>query len=155
MSELKDRLRADLTASMKARDTLRTSTLRMALAALMTEEVAGSTARELTDADVVTVLTREVRKRKEAAEAFDAGNRSELADKERAESEIIGEYLPSQLDDAELGALVDAAVAEVAESTGGAPTMRQMGQVIKSVQAKAAGRAEGGRIAAAVRSALG
>jgi uncharacterized protein YqeY len=155
MSELKDSLRADLTASMKARDALTTGTLRMALTAVTNEEVSGATARDLSDAEVVTVLTREVKKRKEAAEAYDGANRPELAEKERAESEVLARYLPQQLTDDELTALVGEAVAEVESSTGAAPTMKQLGQVIKAAQAKSAGRADGARVAAAARAALG
>ena len=155
MSELKDRLRADLTASMKARDAVTTGTLRMALAAVTNEEVSGATARDLSDAEVVTVLSREVKKRKEAAEAFDGADRPELAEKERAESAVLARYLPQQLTDDELSTLVAEAVAEVAAATGAAPTMKQMGQVIKAAQARSAGRADGARVAAAVRSALG
>ena len=155
MSELKDRLRADLTASMKARDAVTTGTLRMALAAVTNEEVSGATARDLSDAEVVTVLSREVKKRKEAAEAFDGADRPELAEKERAESAVLARYLPQQLTDDELRTLVAEAVAEVEAATGTAPTMKQMGQVIKAAQARSAGRADGARVAAAVRSALG
>ena len=154
MSELKDRLRADLTASMKARDTVTTGTLRMALTAVTNEEVSGATVRDLSDAEVITVLTREVKKRKEAAEAYDGANRPELAEQERSESAVLGRYLPQQLTDAELSALVGDAVAEVEASTGGAPTMKQMGQVIKAAQSLSAGHADGARLAAAVRSAL-
>ncbi len=154
MSELKAKLRSDLTAAMKARDALRMGTLRMALAAITNEEVSGSTARELTDRDVIAVLSREVKKRKESAEAFDGAGRSELADKERAESAVIAEYLPAQLSDDEITVLVASAVSEVASATGAAPTMRQMGLVIKAAQAKAAGRADGAKVAAAVKAAL-
>ena len=154
MSELKEKLRSDLTAAMKARDALTLGTLRMALAAITNEEVAGSTARELTDTQVLAVLTKEVKKRKESAEAFDGAGRTELADKERAESAVISAYLPAQLSDDEIAALVAAAVDEVAASTGTAPTMRQMGLVIKAAQAKSAGRADGAKVAAAVKAAL-
>jgi uncharacterized protein YqeY len=154
MSELKDRMRSDLTASMKARDTVTTGTLRMALTAVTNEEVSGDTARDLTDAEVITVLTREVKKRKEAAEAYDGAHRPELAEKERAESAVLARYLPQQLSDEELAALVGQAVDDVATATGTTPTMKQMGQVIKAAQAKAAGRADGARVAAVVRAAL-
>ncbi|SDO32633.1 hypothetical protein SAMN04515671_0572 [Nakamurella panacisegetis] len=154
MSELKATLRSDLTAAMKARDALTLGTLRMALAAVTNEEVAGSSARELTDAEVTTVLAREVKKRKESAEAFENAGRAELAEKERAESAVLQRYLPAQLSDAEISALAQEAVAEVAASTGSAPTMKQMGLVIKAAQAKAAGRADGAKIAAAVKAAL-
>ncbi|GAA1996559.1 GatB/YqeY domain-containing protein [Nakamurella flavida] len=151
---LKARLRTDLTASMKARDALTTGTLRMALAAVGVAEVAGDTARELSDAEVLAVLGKEVRKRKEAADAFAGAGRAELADKERAESAVLTAYLPAQLDDEELAGWVAEAVEQVAQDTGAPVTPRQMGVVVKAVQARAAGRAEGGRIAAAVRAAL-
>jgi hypothetical protein len=154
MAELKARLRSDMVAAMKAKQATKLATLRMVLAALSTEEVAGDEARELTDAEVQKVLAREVKKRKEAAEAFGGAGRAEQAAAERAEAEVIAEYLPTQLSDDELGALVDAAVAEVTEQAGGAPTQRQMGQVMKAANAKIAGRAEGGRVAAAVRARL-
>ena len=151
---MKARLRADLTAAMKARDPLTTGTLRMALAAVTTAEVAGTTAKELTDQEVMAVLAKEVRKRAEAAEAFAGAGRTESAEKERAEAAVLNAYLPSPLTDAELGALVAEAVDGVAADLGEPVTMRQMGQVIKAVQAKADGRADGSRIAAAVKAAL-
>jgi uncharacterized protein YqeY len=151
---VKERLRADLTAAMKARDDLRKGTLRMVLAAITTEEVSGATARELSDTEVMTVLAREVKKRKESAEAFDGGGRAELADRERAESAVIAEYLPAPLTDDEVTATVAAAVAEVEDATGAAATMKQMGQVIKAAQVRAAGRADGRRISDAVKAAL-
>ena len=112
MPELKQRLRADLNTAMKARDELTTATLRMALTAVTTEEVAGKQARELRDDEVLKVLAREAKKRREAAEAFDGAGRAELADRERAEGEVLDRYLPAQLDDAELADLVRAAIAE-------------------------------------------
>jgi uncharacterized protein YqeY len=153
--QIKSRLRSDLTASMKARDTARTGTLRMAIAAIGNAEVAGPVAKELTDPEVVAVLTREVRKRKEAAEVYAGAGRQELAGKEQAEIEVLSEYLPAALTDAELDDVVRAAVTEVEASTGAPATARQMGMVIKAAQAKAAGRADGSRIAAAVKAALG
>jgi hypothetical protein len=147
---LKEKLRADMTASMKARDELRTGTLRMVLTAITNEEVAGKASRELSDDEVLKVVAREAKKRREAAEAFDTGNRPELAAKERAEGVILDEYLPAQLSDDELVAIVTAAV----ESTG-ASGPQEMGQVMKVVQPQVAGRAEGGRIAAEVRKQLG
>lgn len=152
---LKDRVRADLTAAMKARDTVTTGTLRMALAAITNAEVAGDTARELSDDEVIGVLTKEVRKRHEAAEVFGGAGRAELAERETAEAQVLQRYLPAQLSDDELSTLVADAVQEVTEAIGAAPSMRQMGQVIKAAQARAAGRAEGARIAAAVKAALG
>jgi uncharacterized protein YqeY len=146
---LKQRLHDDLTAAIKGRDTVRTATLRMALAAISTEEVAGKQARELSDDDVLTVLTREAKKRREAAEAFDGAGRGELADNERAEQAVLEDYLPAQLSDEELAALVAAAIGET-----DAQGQQAMGQVMKAVQPKVAGRAEGSRVAAEVRRQL-
>lgn len=154
MAELKARLQADLSTAIKARETVRMASLRMALAAVTTEEVSGSAARELTDAEVQKVLTREVKKRKEAAEAFAGAGRAEQARAEQDEAAILAEYLPAQLGDDELAAIVADAVAEVTEALGAAPGQRQMGQVMKAANAKIAGRAEGGRVAAAVRARL-
>lgn len=152
---LKGAIRADLTASMKARNTLTTGTLRMVLAAIGTAEVAGDTAKELSDDEVLAVLAREVKKRKESAELFAGAGRGELAEKELAEAQIISGYLPEQLSDQELAGLVQLSVHEVVDAAGSPPTMKQMGQVIAAVQRRAGGRADGKRIAAAVRSALG
>ncbi len=151
---MKARLRADLTAAMKARDPLTTGTLRMALAAVTNAEVAGTTAKELTDQEVTAVLAKEVRKRAEAAEAFAGAGRAELAEKERAEAAVLSAYLPTPLTDEQLGALVAEAVDGVAAELGAPLTMRQMGQVIKAVQARADGRADGSRISTAVKAAL-
>jgi uncharacterized protein YqeY len=114
MAELKDRLQSDLTESIKARDEVRSGTIRMVLSAITNEEVSGKEARELTDDDVITVLGREAKKRREAAEAYDDAGRAELADKERAELVVIEGYLPAQMSDEELTAIVEAAVSEVA-----------------------------------------
>jgi hypothetical protein len=154
MAELKARLRADLTTAMKARNTFTTGVLRMALAAVGVEEVAGSAARELSDDEVLRVLNREVRKRREAAEAFDGAGRAEQAKSELAEVDVLSAYLPSQLDDTALTAIVDKAVAAVAEQTGAQPGQRQMGLVMKAVNAEVAGRAEGARVAALVKARL-
>lgn len=150
MSELKARLRADLSAAMKGRDELTTATLRMVLTALTTEEVAGSEARELSDDEVRRVLTREAKKRREAAEAFGGAGRAAQAERERAEGTVIERYLPAQLSDEELASLVRAAIAE-----SGATGPRQMGQVMKLVQPSVAGRADGRRVADEVRRQLG
>jgi uncharacterized protein YqeY len=147
---LKDRLRADLTTAMKGRDELSTATLRMVLSAVSAEEVAGKEARELTDDDVQAVLRREAKKRREAAEAFAGAGRAEQAERERAEEGVIAVYLPAQLEDADLVALV----ADVVTSTG-ASGMKDMGRVMGAVTAQVAGRAEGGRVAAEVRRQLG
>ena len=146
---LKERLHADLTTAMKSRDELRSATLRMALTAITNEEVAGKKARTLSDDEVVGVLMREAKKRREAAEAFADAGRSELADRERAEGEVLADYLPTPLSDDELVELVRAAIAET-DAAG----PQAMGQVMKAVQPKVAGRAEGGRIAAEVRRQL-
>ena len=150
MATLKDRLRTDLTAAIKGRDELRSATLRMVLTAITTEEVAGKAARVLSDAEVMTVLGREAKKRREAAEAFAAGERPEQAARERAEKSVIDGYLPTQLTDAELAPLVAAAIAET-----GASGPRDMGRVMKVVTPQVTGRAEGGRVAAEVRRQLG
>ena len=147
---LKDRLHADLNSAMKSRDELTTATLRMALTAITNEEVAGKTARQLSDDEVLRVLTRESKKRKEAAEAFDGAGRAELADRERAEGEVLARYLPAQLDDVELVELVRAGIAEI-----GASSMRDMGAVMKVVQPRVAGRADGKRVSDEVRRQLG
>lgn len=149
MATLKDRLRSDLTTAMKTRDELRAATLRMVLSAVTTEEVAGDTARELSDDEVVMVLRREAKKRREAAEAFAKGDRPQQAQRERAEGEVVAAYLPAQLSDAELAGLVEDAVHET-----GADSPRAMGAVMKVVTPRVAGRAEGGRVAAAVRGRL-
>jgi uncharacterized protein YqeY len=149
MTTLKDRLRADLHTAIKSRDELRSSTLRLVLTAITTEEVAGTTARTLTDDDVVKVLTREAKKRREAAEAFAGAGREEQAARERTEGAVIAEYLPAQLSDDELRAMVAQAIGEV-----GAAEPRAMGQVMKVLTPKVAGRAEGGRVAAEVRRQL-
>lgn len=150
MADLKARLQADLTASMKARNELTTATLRMVLAAIGNEEVAGAAAKELSDDDVRTVLAREGKKRREAAATFDENGRGELAARERAEGEVIAGYLPAQLSDDELAELVRAGIAEA-----GASGPRDMGRAMKAVQPKVAGQAEGGRVAAEVKRQLG
>ncbi|WP_460605959.1 GatB/YqeY domain-containing protein [Jatrophihabitans fulvus] len=149
MPTLKARLHDDLNAAMKARDELTTATLRMVLAAVTTEEVAGKQARELSDDEVQKVLAREGKKRREAAEAFDSAGRTELAERERAEHGVIDAYLPAQLDDTELSDIVAAAIAEA-----GATEPRQMGAVMKLVQPRVAGRADGKRVSDTVRRQL-
>jgi uncharacterized protein len=149
VAELKERLRADLNAAMRARDQVRMRTLRMALTSITNEEVAGASARDLSDDEIVKVLTREARKRREAAEAFSAAGRSDQAAAERAEGDVLADYLPAQLSDEELAALVDAAIAET-----GASGMAGLGQVMKTVTPRVAGRADGARVAAEVRRRL-
>ena len=150
MAELKDRLRADLNTAMRARDQVRLRALRMALTSITNEEVAGDTARDLSDEEVVKVLTREAKKRREAAEAFGAAGRDEQAAAERAEGDVLATYLPAQLGDEELAALVGDAITET-----GASGMKGMGQVMKVLTPRLAGRADGARVAAEVRRQLG
>lgn len=150
MARLKEQLQADLNAAMKARDEVTVATIRMALTSVTTEEVAGKEARELSDDEVLKVLTREGKKRREAAEAFDAAGRDELAARERAEGEVIDRYLPTQLSDDELDELVAAAITEA-----GASSPRDMGAVMKIVVPKVAGRADGKRVSDEVRRRLG
>lgn len=154
MSELKQRLRADLTTAMKARDELVKATLRMTLTAIGNAEVAGTEARELSDDEVLRVIAKEAKKRAESAEAFAGAGREELAAQERAEGEVLAQYLPQQLTDDELAAIARAAVEETTADLGERPGTRQMGQVMKRANAAAAGRADGGRVAAAVKALL-
>jgi uncharacterized protein YqeY len=149
MAALKDRLRGDLTDAMKARDEVRTRTLRMALTSITREEVAGKSARELTDDEVISVLTREAKRRREAAEAFASAGRDEQAAAERAEGVILDGYLPAQLSDEELAAMV----ADVIDETG-ASGMAAMGQVMRALTPRVTGRADGARVAAEVRRRL-
>lgn len=149
MSTLKTRLHDDLTTAMKARDELTLATLRMALTAVTNEEVSGKSVRELSDDEVLAVLTREAKKRREAAEAYDQAGRGELAARERAEGEVLARYLPTQLADEELSALVRQAIAEA-----GATSPQQMGAVMKLVVPMVAGRADGGRVSTEVRRQL-
>ncbi len=149
MAALKDQLRSDLTTAMKARDEVRTRTLRMALTAVSNAEVAGATARELSDDEVLKVLTREAKRRREAADAFATAGRTEQAAAEQAEGEVLDGYLPAQLGDDEIAVIV---TAEIEQS--GAAGMGAMGQVMKAVTPRIAGRADGGRVAAEVRRQL-
>ena len=154
VTTLKAQLRADLTAAMKARDELVKGTLRMTLTAVGNAEVAGTQARELSDDEVLKVIAKEAKKRAESAEAFAAAGREELAAQERAEGEVLARYLPTQLTDDELAAIARTAVDETAAELGERPGPRQMGQVMKRANAAAAGRADGGRVAAAVKALL-
>jgi uncharacterized protein len=149
MPTLKDQLRADLTTAMKARDETRTRTLRMALTSISNEEVSGTAAHDLTDDEIVRILTREAKRRREAATAFAGAGRAEQAAAERAEEDVLTAYLPAQLEDGELAALIAAAIAETGASGPGG-----IGQVMKAVTPRVAGRAEGSRVAAMVRSQL-
>ncbi len=149
---LKERLRTDLTTSMKARDAVRSGTIRMVLAAISEAEVAGKQATVLTDAQVLDVVVREAKKRREAEEAFATNGRAELADKERAEAAVLADYLPAQLDAAEITEIVRDAIA----STGAAELgMKGMGKVMGVVTPQTKGKADGGAVAAEVRRQLG
>ncbi len=151
MSILKDRLRTDLTTAMKARDAIRSSTLRMVLTAVTNAEVAGKEQRELSDDEVLTILATEAKKRREAATAFDEGGRPESAEQERAELVVITDYLPQQLSEQEVADIVTAAI----ESTGAAGEgMKAMGKVMGVVQPQVKGRADGSAVAAEVRRQL-
>ena len=152
MSALKERLRSDLVTAMKARDEVRSGTLRMVLAAVTNAEVAGKTARELSDDDIVGVLSSEAKKRREAATAFDAGGRAEMAERERAEAAVIADYLPEQLSDEEVVGIVSDAIDRVGARDEG---LRAMGKVMGVVQPQVRGRADGSAVAAEVRRQLG
>jgi uncharacterized protein YqeY len=146
---LKEKLQNDLTEAMRARDDVRSSTIRMVLTAIKNEEVSGKEARDLSDAEVITVLSREAKKRREAAEAFEQAGANDRAANEKAEGLIIAEYLPAQLSEAELKELIASAIAET-----GATGPQQMGLVMKSIQPKIAGRADGGIVSSLVKAAL-
>jgi len=152
MTNLKEQIHLDLTAAIRAKDSLTSGTLRMVLSAITNEEVSGKEARVLDDQDIITVLNREAKKRKEAATAYDDAKRPELADKERAELEIIQAYLPAALSDEDLTKIISDAVAQVAASGSTGPSA--MGAVMKIVSPQVSGRADGGAVAAAVKSAL-
>lgn len=152
MATLKQWLRSELTASMKARDELRSSTLRMVLTAITNAEVAGKQARVLSDDDVVGVLATESKKRREAAAAFGQAGRAELAAKEQAEAAIIAEFLPAQMSDEEIQVLVADTIADL---DMGADAMRGMGKVMGALTPKTKGRADGGAVSAEVRRQLG
>jgi uncharacterized protein YqeY len=146
---LKEKLQSDLTQSMRDRDELRSGTIRMVLTAIKNEEVSGKEARELSDAEVITVLSREAKKRREAAEAYEQAGAKDRAATEKAEGEIIATYLPAQLSESEIRDLIRAAIAET-----GASGPQQMGLVMKSIQLKIAGRADGGLVSSLVKAAL-
>ena len=146
---LKEKLQNDLTEAMRARDEVRSSTIRMVLTAIKNEEVSGKEARDLSDAEVITVLSREAKKRREAAEAFEQAGAADRAANEKAEGVIISEYLPAQLSESEIKEMIAAAIAE-----SGATGPQQMGQVMKLIQPKIAGRADGGIVSSLVKAAL-
>ena len=146
---LKEKLQNDLTAAMRSRDEVKSSTIRMVLTAIKNEEVSGKEARDLTDAEIITVLSREAKKRREAAEAFEQAGAADRAAAEKAEGVVIAEYLPKQLSESEIKELIAAAIAET-----GAAGPAQMGVVMKSLQPKIAGKADGGLVSGLVKAAL-
>ena len=147
---IKETLQNDLTEAIRSRNELHAATIRMVLTAITNEEVSGKSARVLTDAEIITVLSREAKKRREAAEAFAAGDRQDRSDRERAEGEVIALYLPTQLSEAELAQMIQEAVTE-----SGAAGPSGMGAVMKLLQPKIAGKADGATVSAAVKAALG
>lgn len=149
MATTLDRLTSDLTTALKARDTLRTSTLRQLIGAVRNEAKAGPVERELTEQDVLAVLARESKKRRESAQIYTDAGAPERAAAETAEAEIVDEYLPTRLSEAELAELVDAVVAQT-----GASSMKDMGAVMKEATARAEGRADGRALSALVRARL-
>jgi len=153
MSELKQTIRADLKTAMKAKEKQRTSAIRALLAAIQAEETNGSR-HELEDADILKVIAREIKKRRESAEVYEDNGRPELAEAELAEVPFFEAYQPRQLDESELKALVKESIAEVEAENGEAPTMKQMDAVMKVANAKAAGQADGKRLSAEVKSQL-
>jgi uncharacterized protein YqeY len=146
---LKERLKSDLTEAIRSRDEIRAGTIRMALTSITNEEVSGKEARVLSDAEIITVLSREAKKRREAAEAYESAGSKERADREKDEGKVIAEYLPTQLTDAELQDMITAAITET-----GASSPSGMGQVMKVLSPKIAGRADGAKVSAAVKAAL-
>ena len=146
---LKERLKSDLTEAIRSRDEVRAGTIRMALTSITNEEVSGKDARVLSDGEIITVLSREAKKRREAAEAYESAGSKERADREKQEGKVIAEYLPTQLTDAELQEMITAAITET-----GASGPSGMGQVMKVLSPKIAGRADGAKVSAAVKAAL-
>ena len=149
MNQLKQKLQSDLNDAIKSRNTLVAETIRMVLAAITNEEVAGKEKKELSDAEVITVLTREAKKRREAAEAFEQGGRADKAATERAEGEVIAGYLPEQLSEAEIKKLIEETIAAV-----GASGPADMGKVMGALKAKVAGKADGTMVSSLVKAAL-
>ena len=146
---LKERLKSDLTEAIRSRDEVRAGTIRMALTSITNEEVSGKEARVLSDGEIITVLSREAKKRREAAEAYESAGSKERADREKEEGKVIAEYLPTQLTDVELQEMIEAAITET-----GASGPSGMGQVMKVLSPKIAGRADGAKVSAAVKAAL-
>lgn len=146
---LKETLRADLTTAMKARDAVTASTIRMIMTAISNEEVAGKEARVLNENEMITVLTREMKRRREAAEAFEAAGRSDKAEAEKSEGDVIARYLPAQMSEAEIKALIAQTIAKV-----GASTPADMGKVMGAIKGEVAGKADGALVSSLVKEAL-
>ena len=146
---LKEKLQTDLTSTMRNRDEVRSSTIRMILTSIKNEEVSGKEVRELNESELITVLSREAKKRREAAEAFDQAGARDRAETERAEGAIIAEYLPKQLTEDEVKELIEAAIKET-----GANSPAQMGLVMKNLQPKIAGKADGALVSSLVKAVL-
>ena len=146
---LKEKLQADLTDAIRSRNEVVSGTVRMLLAAITNEEVAGKAAKVLTDAEIITVLSREAKKRREAFEAYTQAKRDDLASKEKAEAAVIANYLPEQLSEDEIKKLIQAAINET-----GASGSAGMGLVMKVLQPKIAGKADGGVVSGLVKAAL-
>jgi uncharacterized protein YqeY len=146
---LKEKLQSDLTDAIRSKDGVKSGTIRMLLAAITNEEVAGKSAKVLSDAEVITVLSREAKKRREAVEAYTNAKRNDLANKEKEEAAVIAYYLPEQLSEADIKKLIADAIAET-NASGPAG----MGQVMKVLQPKIAGKADGGFVSSLVKAAL-
>ncbi len=152
VSKLKDQLKADLATSIKARDELTSSTIRLSLTAISTAETSGKQARELADEEVVEIIVKEAKRRREAADAYDEANRPELAAREREELSVLERYLPTALSEAEIDSIIAVAVAEA--TAAGASGPKAMGEVMKLVTPQVKGRSDGGAVAAKVKAAL-
>jgi uncharacterized protein len=152
MAGIKEDLRADLTTALKAGDTDTVSTIRMTLTAISREEVAGKEARDLSDDEVIAVLSSELKKRREAAQAFSDAGRTKLAQQEQAEADVLARYLPQPLTDDEVDALVAQSVA--AARAQGLEGGRAMGAVMKALKPDTTGRVDGATLAAKVKQAL-
>ncbi len=155
MARIKEQLRADLTTAMKTRDEVAKSVIRMALAAIQYKEVSFDEARQLTDEEELAVITKEQRNRLESAKTYADAGRDELAAKESAEAEVLARYLPAPLTTGEVIEIVEAQIAATAAELGEAPSMKQMGAIVKAVNQQVAGRAEGKLIASLVKDRLG
>ena len=146
---IKETLQKDLTEAIRSRDEITSGTIRMVLTAITNEEVAGKEARVLSDEEVITVLSREAKKRREAAEAFETAGRTDKAALEKSQGEVIAKYLPTQLSEADIAAIIADAIAST-----GAKGPADMGKVMGAIKPKIAGKADGGVVSALVKAAL-